>query len=330
MKPDSKYDFLVRPTTIPAGHPGVLLSVTPEEAGWGTLGFTVRRLAEGASYHGTTGDSEAAIVVLGGKMNVDWGEGAQHIGERENVFSGYPYCVYLSPNTSFDVKAESVVEFSESRVHSRKQLNPRIIAPADVGEEVRGGGDTTRQILRVIRPEDEADRLMVNEVYTPGGNWSSYPPHKHECQNLPAECDLDEIYYFRVDHPDGFAFLRVYDSAGTRDDTVTIRDGDLALLRGGYHMVAAAPGYRVYYQAALAGAARALAASTDPRYSHLSKAWPAPDPRVPFISRSKGRSCLQSGIARSSAVARARSAVRASWLPNQWFAPRISCASVGL
>ena len=283
MKVDKDFDFLVRAAAIPPGQSGVLLSVTPEEAGWDTLGFTARRLVEGEVLQGTTGDHEAAIVVLGGKMSIDWGDGPQSIGQRENVFSGYPHSAYLPCGVSFEVRAESLVEFAETRVRSQKRLKPRIIAPGAVGNEIRGGGDTTRQIVRIIRPDAEADRLMMNEVYTPDGNWSSYPPHKHDTLNPPVECDLDEIYYFRVDHPDGFALLRVYDAAGKRDATVTIRDGDLAILREGYHLVAAPPGYRVYYLAVLAGAARSLAASTDPRYDHLRNAWPAPDPRVPLV-----------------------------------------------
>lgn len=285
MKVDSDFDFLVRAAAVPPGQSGVLLSVTPEEAGWETLGFTVRRLVTGEVWKGSTDDHEAAIVVLGGKMTIDWGEGPQSIGQRENVFSGFPYSVYLPCGVSYEVRAESLVEFAESRVRSRKKLKPRIIAPASAGNEIRGGGDTTRQIVRIIRPEAEADKLMMNEVYTPDGNWSSYPPHKHDTLNLPAECDLDEIYYFRVDHPDGFALLRVYDSAGNQDQTATIRDGDMALLRGGYHLVAAPPGYRVYYLAVLAGAARSLAASTDPRYDHLKNAWSTHDPRAPLVNR---------------------------------------------
>jgi 5-deoxy-glucuronate isomerase len=126
---------------------------------------------------------------------------------------------------------------------------------------------------------------MINEVYTPGGNWSSFPPHKHEVNQPPDEADLDELYYFRIDRPDGFAFLRTYDSTGMRDVTVTIHDGDLALLRDGYHMVAAPPGCHVYYQAVLAGATRSLAASVDPRYAQFRDASAGPDPRIPIIIR---------------------------------------------
>ena len=285
MKPDIACDFLVRPRAVPADQSGLLISVTPEEAGWDTLGFSVRRLAKGEVWHESTGNHEAAIVVLGGTMSLDWGEGLQSIGKRHDVFSGYPYCAYLPCGTSFEMRAESVVEFAEGCVRSQLKAKPHLFAPEDLGCEIRGGGDTTRQIVRIIRPEYQADKLMMNEVYTPGGNWSSYPPHKHDTHNPPNEFDLDEIYYFRIDHPDGYALLRQYNDAGTRDVTVAVHDGDLALLREGYHLVAAPPGYRVYYLAVLAGSARAMAARTDPRYAHLGKAWPLPDPRVPLVNR---------------------------------------------
>lgn len=286
MRPDPVFDFLVRPTALPPGQPGVLLSVSPDEAGWQTLGFTVRRLAGGETLTGTTGEEEAVIVVLSGRLDVDWGEGSRPIGGRDSVFGGYPWSVYLPRGITFSLRADTLAEFADSRVRSRKPSQPRIVTPGEVGDEIRGGGNTTRQILRIIRPEDDADRLMVNEVYTPAGNWSSYPPHKHDTQDLPQECDLDELYYFRVDHPHGFGFLRVYDSAGARDVTVVVRDGDLGLLREGYHLVAAAPGYRLYYLAVLAGTSRSLAARVDPRFDHLRGTWPAPDTRVPVVHRS--------------------------------------------
>lgn len=285
MKLDEPYDFLIRPAAVPADGSGILISVTPEEARWDTLGFSVRRLAEGEVWHESTGDHEIAVLLLGGRATINWGEGPRSIGRREDVFSGYPYCVYLPCGTSFELHADTLMEFTESRVRSRLKGKPHLFTPPELGCEIRGNGNTTRQIVRIIRPEFAADKLMMNEVYTPGGNWSSFPPHKHEINNPPSESDLDELYYFRMDHPDGFALLRTYDSVGTQDVTVTIHDGDLALLRDGYHLVAAPPGYRVYYLAVLAGSARSLAASTDPRYAHLGKAWPSPDPRIPVVDR---------------------------------------------
>ncbi|MCX6544389.1 MAG: 5-deoxy-glucuronate isomerase [Acidobacteria bacterium] len=285
MTIDQRPAFLFSPAPIPPDQSGVLLAVTPGDAGWESIGFSVRRLAAGDTWSGSTGDDEVALVVLGGKLSIDWGEGARSIGKRKDVFGGYPYAVYLPCRTSFEVRAETLVELAESRAASQLTLRPRVITPEEIGSEIRGGGDTTRQILRLIRPEDEADRLLINEIYTPGGNWSSYPPHKHDTNNPPHEVAKDEFYYFRTDHPDGYGLLRQYSNDGAEDDTVTIRDGDLVALREGYHLVAAPPGYRVYYMAVLAGTTRSMAASTDPRYAHLSKARPTPDPRVPVVSR---------------------------------------------
>ena len=282
MLPERDCDFLVRAVPLPPGQSGVMLSVTPQEAGWDSLGFVARRLIAGDTRRPATGGDETALVVLGGRLRIDWGDGPRAIGRRASVFDGLPFTVYLPPGTDYEITAETDVEVAEVRVRASRTFPARLITPADTASEVRGGGDTSRQIVRIIKPEHQADRLMMNEVFTPDGNWSSYPPHKHDVQNLPAECDLDELYYFRVDQPDGFALLRVYDQTG-RDQTVAVRDGDLAILRSGYHLVAARPGYRVYYLAMLAGTARSLAAATDPRYEHLRAAWATPDPRLPLV-----------------------------------------------
>ncbi len=282
---DPKRDFLFRPATIPEGQSGVQLSVTPEDAGWDSIGFSVRQLVRGDTWTGHTGPHEVALIVLGGRLAIDWGAGARLIGRREHVFAGYPYAVYLPCQTSFELRADTVAEIAEARAASRKALRPRVILPAEVECEIRGGGNMTRQISRIIKPEHDADRLMINEVYTPPGNWSSYPPHKHDTHNPPHELAMDEFYYFRTDHPDGYGLLRQYNATGTDDDAVTVHDGDLVALRKGYHLVAAPPGYGVYYLAVLAGVTRSMAASTDPRYAHVSRHQGPPDPRVPLFGR---------------------------------------------
>jgi 5-deoxy-glucuronate isomerase len=280
-----EHGFLFRSATLPQDRSGELLAVTAEDAGWDTIGFSVRRLVAGDVWKSNTGQHEVAIVVLGGRLTIDWGEGARTIGKREHVFAGYPFAVYLPCLTTFEVCAETLVELAVASAPSRMTLRPRVIAPADVEPEVRGGGNMTRQISRIIKPEHDADKLMINEVYTPPGNWSSYPPHKHDTHNPPHELAMDEFYYFRTDHPDGYGLLRQYAAAGTEDDTVTIHDGDLVALRKGYHLVAAPPGYGVYYLAVLAGVTRSMAASTEPRYLHLTTNQGPPDPRVPLFGR---------------------------------------------
>ena len=268
---------------IPSDKAGALVSVTREQAGWQTINFSVRRLLRGQYWQGNTGSEEAVLVALGGKFSVDWGEGPKTIGNRPDVFSGYPYAIYLPAHTAFEISAGTNCEFADCRAASEAKLAPKVITPRDVRLEIRGGGNATRQILDIIRPEFPADRLLICEVYTPSGNWSSYPPHKHDVHNMPVEADLDETYYYRIDRPEGYAFQRLYDAAETRDDTLKVADGDLVLIKDGYHPVVAAYGYNVYYLNVLAGSARSFAASDDPRYAHLRKTWPAPDPRVPLV-----------------------------------------------
>jgi 5-deoxy-glucuronate isomerase len=157
------------------------------------------------------------------------------------------------------------------------------VAPEEVTVEIRGGGNATRQINHMIRPSFAAHRLLVCEVYTPSGNWSSYPPHKHDVHDPPGEVDLEEIYYYRIDRPEGYAIQRVYTSDRRLDVTLTVRDGQLVLIPEGYHPVVAAHGYNVYYLNALAGSARSMSASDDPESAWVRSTWTSQDPRVPLV-----------------------------------------------
>lgn len=283
-------ETLVHPAKLALDKSGVLVSVTREQANWGTINFSVRRLIAGQSSKSDTQNEEAALILLGGKATVDWGEGRREFGERKDVFGGYPHGVYLPRQTPFEISALSTCEFADCRAPSTAKFAPRLITPVDCKEEIRGGGNCTRQIVDVIRPEFPAEKLLICEVYTPSGNWSSYPPHKHDVHNPPGEVDLDEIYYYRIHKPEGYAFQRLYDAAGTRDDILTLSDGDLVLIRDGYHPVVAAHGYDVYYLNVLAGSARSMAASDDPRYAHLRGNALERDPRVPLVRAGQSES----------------------------------------
>jgi 5-deoxy-glucuronate isomerase len=274
---------LFHSSPIPREKAGVLVSVTREKAGWSTISFSVRRLKQGQYWQSDTRDEEAAFVLLSGRLSVDWGEGPRATGERKGVFAGYPWAVYLPRATRFELEARSDCEFADCRVPCSARLKARVIQPSDVRLEVRGGGNATRQILDIIPGNFPAERLLICEVYTPSGNWSSYPPHKHDVHNLPYEADLDEIYYYRIDHPEGYALQRLYDAAGSRDDILKASDSDVILVKDGYHPVVAAYGYNVYYLNVLAGSEHSFANTDDPQYAHLRTHWPSPDPRVPLV-----------------------------------------------
>ncbi len=280
----SESGSLVHSVELPARKSGELLHLTREQAKWEWMSFFVRRMQPGDVFRTRTEHEEAAFVLLGGICTVDWGQGKQSAGKRKDVFDGLPYTLYLPRGNEATFKAETVCEIAECRVPSEASLKPRLITPADVASSLRGGGNASRQIVDIIRPDFPADKLVVIEVYTPGGNWSSYPPHKHDVHNPPAEVDLDEIYYYRIDHPkEGFALQRLYSPDLSRDYTVRAKDGDAVLVRSGFHPVVAGPGYNVYYLNFLAGTSRTLAVTEDPNHVWLKSTWKDTDPRLPLV-----------------------------------------------
>jgi len=280
----SEFPNVMRGRILAEDQSGQLIHFTREDAHWEWMSMSAQRLKPGESYPAATQGEEAAFVILGGRCLANWGEGERSIGGRRNVFGGLPYCVYLPTGNSVKFTAETVCEIAECRAPSTAKLEPKLITPGDVQSSLRGGGNASRQIVDIIRPDFPADKLVVIEVYTPGGNWSSYPPHKHDVHNPPAEVDLDEIYYYRVDHPkEGFALQRLYSYGKSEDITVRVADGDAVLVRSGYHPVVAGPGYNVYYLNFLAGTSRALAVTEDSNHIWLKSTWKETDPRLPLV-----------------------------------------------
>ncbi|MBU6402495.1 MAG: 5-deoxy-glucuronate isomerase, partial [Verrucomicrobia bacterium] len=163
-----------------------------------------------------------------------------------------------------------------------------VVTPETVAVEIRGGGNATRQINSLFPPGCGCHRLVAVEVYTPAGNWSSYPPHKHDVHRTdPAgnllEADLEEIYFYKFDRPEGYAIQRVYTADGRLDELIVARQDDVVLVPEGYHPVVVAPGYTAYYLNFLAGSAQSLANSDDPAHAWVKGTWTAPDPRVPVV-----------------------------------------------
>ena len=255
-----------------------------ETYGFEYLGFKNHRLGPGQQVSGHTGDRELGIVLLGGKCSVESSAGEwKSIGGRKDVFSGLPHALYLPIRTEFRLTAETDCDVALCYARAERAFPARLVTPDDADIEIRGGGNATRQINGIFKPGFPADRLMVVEVYTPSGNWSSYPPHKHDEHRPPAEVDLEEFYYYRVDAPEGYAIQKVYTPSRSIDETVTVRDGELVLVPEGYHPVVAAHGYNVYYLNALAGSARSMAASDDPDYEWVRNEWRDKDPRLPLV-----------------------------------------------
>jgi 5-deoxy-glucuronate isomerase len=255
-----------------------------EQFGYEYLGFENVKLAANQQKEGDTAARELAIVVLGGRCSVESTRGEwRNIGGRANVFDGRPHTLYLPVHTRFEITSERGCDLALCYAKAEVEHTARLVAPDQVEVEIRGGGNATRQIHHMIKPGFPAHRLLVVEVYTPAGNWSSYPPHKHDVHNPPQEVDLEEIYYYRVARPEGYAIQKVYTKDRRIDQTLTVRDGELVLVPEGYHPVVAAHGYDVYYLNALAGSARSMAASDDPDYAWVRGEWRDKDPRLPLV-----------------------------------------------
>jgi 5-deoxy-glucuronate isomerase len=267
-----------------ANGSGSIMDVSRDRSGFDYVAFEVRRIKAGESFEGATNSNELAIVTLGGRFQVNSSQGTwESIGGRANVFSGKAWTLYLSVKTTFTVTALTDCELAFCYCRAEDVHPPVLLSPENVRVEIRGGANATRQINHILTPEFPAQRLLVVEVYTPGGNWSSYPPHKHDVHNPPEEVDLEEIYYYRIDRPEGYAIQRVYSHDGKLDETLTVRDGELVLIPEGYHPVVAAHGYNIYYLNVLAGSARSMAAADDPDYAWVRESWTFQDDRLPLV-----------------------------------------------
>ncbi len=276
-------ESVVRGRSLPPDQAGEMVGFTRQQAGWEWMSFVVTRLLPGQGLELRSGTEEMVLVWLGGRCIANWGAGEESIGARKNVFDGLPYALYVSVDHRVTIKAETVCEIAQCRVPSNSKLEPRLVKPEDVASGLRGGENASRQIVELIAPSFPADKLVVFEVYTPGGNWSSYPPHKHDVHQPPVEVDLDEIYYYRMRDGRGFALQNLYGSDGSRESLLKVRDGDVVLVRDGYHPVVAGPGYDTYYLNFLAGTARTMTVTEDPEHVWLRSTWKLTDARLPLV-----------------------------------------------
>ena len=262
--------------------------VTPERAGWRRLGFQVRTLRAGETFAAQSEGNELCLVFLGGDATVKVGSETWQVKGRRGVFAGLPYSVYLPPGVSFSVHTEGGLEFALGSAPAEGKLPPRLITPDDVTVEMRGGHNATRQITHILDPGD-AEHLLCVEVYTPSGNWSSYPPHKHDLQNPPDEVYLEEVYYYRMHPEDGWALQRLYTDNRNLDERLLIGHGDTVLVREGYHPVVSAPGYDAYYLNFLAGETPSWIAKDEPQLAWVRGSWEGSDDRVKLPLSGTGR-----------------------------------------
>ncbi len=263
--------LLVRPTQ-PDEH-GRIIEITPASAGWKYVGFEVYQLQPGQVLEQETGDQEVCLVLVGGKANISTAE--QHwdnVGKRMNPFEKIPpYAAYIPNDNHFRVEATTTLELAVCKAPGFGNHNARLIEPDEGKCSTRGQGTNTRFIQDILPDSEEADSLLVVEVYTPGGNWSSYPPHKHSVDNLPHESILEETYYHRLNPSQGFAFQRVYTDDRSLDETMSVENQNVVMVPEGYHPVGAPHGYDLYYLNVMAGPKRVWKFHNDPAHEWMLK-----------------------------------------------------------
>jgi 5-deoxy-glucuronate isomerase len=257
-------DLLVRPHA-PAAD-GTILAVTPASAGWTYVGFEALALQPGQAVQRDTQDRECCVVAVQGMVHIDFGDAEwENVGGRSDPFDGAPDAAYLPPGTSFRIEAATIAEIALCFAPAPRGTHPARRLPAmGIATERRGYGSHERLVRNILMGDQPAESLLVTEVVTPSGNWSSYPPHKHDRDALPEESLLEETYYHRVTPPDGFGLQRVYTDDRELDEAVAFGDRDLVLVPRGYHAVAAPPGVALYYLNAMAGPSRTWAFRDDP------------------------------------------------------------------
>jgi len=260
--------LLVKPHTPEAD--GRILNITPDSAGWRYVGFDLHELSPGQRLQSATGDREVLLVFVAGRGDVDAGSfSAAAVGGRESPFDDAPFSVYLPPRTAFSVIASTRLELGVCSAPATGKYPPRLIQADEVGKISRGSGTNTRYVRDILPETAAAESLLVVESVTPGGHWSSYPPHKHDTDDLPRESALEETYYHRLRPGQGYAFQRVYTDDRSLDETMAVYDQNVVLVPRGYHPVAAPHGFDVYYLNVMAGPRRAWRFHNEPSHAFL-------------------------------------------------------------
>ncbi len=232
--------------------------------------FGIVQLFKGESYEGDTGDFEAALVILGGKCSV-MGKGFEfkEVGERKDVFSGKPHTVYLPRNTRYIVTAlTDAMDFAlNESPASRDTARPCVITPDMTRGLVIGRDNFLRHATVMIDEKFDSEHFYIGEGLIPSGNWSGYPPHRHDIDNPPDEIDMEETYFYRFNPANGFGIQKVYTPNGRIDETYTVKNNDTVAIAEGYHPLCGAPGYEMYYLWTMCGAVnRGLISSKDPAH----------------------------------------------------------------
>ena len=254
-------------------HGKEIVTVTPQSAGWNYVGFAAYRLGQGEELAIAADALERCIVVLSGTVSLRAGDQTwREAGERGSVFEQRsPYALYVPAHSSATVVARSPAEIGVASAPGTSGRPARLIEPGAMRRFARGEGLNQRFVCDILPESEPADHLLVVEVLTPSGHSSSYPPHKHDTDNLPQESSLEETYYHRLNPAQGFAFQRVYTDDRSLDESLAVEDHDVVMVPRGYHPVVVPYGYDSYYLNVMAGPKREWHFRNDPVHEWMLK-----------------------------------------------------------
>ena len=288
MQRDSKYPLLMKSSQA---KEGIYQEIIAEDAGWEFLNFNARILKKGQVWKGFTGENEYGIILLSGDYSVKTDQGNWKTKNgRKHVFEGIAHTLYLSRNTEFELTAESeILDIALGWCETTEDHPAQFKEPTKSVIEIRGGDNATRQINSLIEPGFDCQRLVSVEVYTPSGNWSSFPAHKHDERILDndgnlIEARLEETYFYKTDKPQGYAIQQIYTGDRSLDEIAVARNNDVVMVPKGYHPVVAGHGYNIYYLNFLTGSDQSLANTNDPDHEWIYDSWSGKDSRIPLVS----------------------------------------------
>jgi 5-deoxy-glucuronate isomerase len=258
--------------------PGYTQLVTPQISPVKELNFAMLRLEAGERYQGESASYEIGLLILTGYCAVEvTGERFENLGGRSSVFEQRATGVYIPCRSAFAIEAGAGgVEVAFCRCLSDTQYPVQLIRPEDVVAREVGGPGFKRYVHDIFGLQMEAERLIVGETFTLAGNWSSFPPHKHDVEALPNEVRQEELYLYKVRPINGFGLQYMYTQPGSPygelDEALVVRHNDLTIIPYGYHPVAAPPGYDVYYLWFLSGPKRFMHPNDDPAHAWIKTA----------------------------------------------------------
>ena len=251
---------------------GMVHDIVPAEVGWTYVGFQLHRLHKGMSAAGETGDQEAILVVVEGKVDVRAGDSDFGIlGERMDVFEKLPpHACYVTTGSNWSATAVTECVLAVCLAPGKGNRMNKVIGPEGVEYAERGKGTNQRQIYNIaMEGQDVADSLLVTEVYTPHGHWSSYPPHRHDEDDFPRITYLEETYYHRLKPARGFGVQRIFTDDCSLDETISVQDHDVVLVPRGHHPCGSPFGYEMYYLNVMAGPIRKWRFESHPDFEWL-------------------------------------------------------------